>query len=78
MMGSEAYRLENTYPVRVIDSAASGLCYVVDGEGRGLIISGQRGMTGLSRRQAVALWREIGGVLRDHLGVETTEQERDV
>lgn len=63
MTDLEAYRLENKYPVRVIESEARGLKYLVDDDRRGLIISGQAGMTGLSLRQAKALAVELPGVL---------------
>lgn len=68
MTDQEAYRLENKYPVRAIESEASGLKYVVDSDGRGIIIAGQRGMTGLSKRQARVLCRELPEILEGMLG----------
>lgn len=65
MTDLEAYRLENKYPVRAIESEASGLKYLVDDDRRGLVIAGQVGMTGLSMRQAKALVRELPGILEN-------------
>lgn len=61
----EAYRLENKFPVRGIQSEANGLKYLVDDDRQGVIISGMRGKTGLDIRQAKALCRELPGILRD-------------
>ena len=61
----EAYRLENKYPVRGIQSEANGLKYLVDDDRQGVIISGIRGKTGLDIRQAKALCKELPGILRD-------------
>lgn len=61
----EAYRLENSYPVRAIQSEANGLKYLVDDDRRGVVVSGMRGKTGLSITQARALCRELPGILRD-------------
>lgn len=61
----EVYRLENTYPVRGIQSEANGLKYLVDDDRQGVIISGMRGKTGLDIRQAKALCRELPGILRE-------------
>ena len=61
----EAYRLENKYPVRGIQSEANGLKYLVDDDRQGVIISGMRGKTGLDIRQAKALCKELPGILRD-------------
>lgn len=60
----EVYRLENTYPVRGIQSEANGLKYLVDDDRQGVIISGMRGKTGLDIRQAKALCKELPGILR--------------
>ena len=70
MTDNESLRMERAYPVRAIESEARGLKYIVDDDRRGLIIAGQEGKTGLSRRQAKALCREPPGLLRDYLGVE--------
>lgn len=51
-----------------IASRANGLVYFVDNERRGLLISGQKGMTVLSVSQAKALRDELPGILRDFLG----------
>lgn len=64
MTDLEAYRLENKYPVRGIQSEANGLKYLVDDDRQGVIISGMRGKTGLDIRQAKALCRELPGILR--------------
>lgn len=61
----EVYRLENTYPVRGIQSEANGLKYLVDDDRQGVIVSGMRGKTGLDIRQAKALCRELPGILRE-------------
>lgn len=61
----EAYRLENKFPVRGIQSEANGLKYLVDDDRQGVIISGMRGKTGLDIRQAKALCKELPGILRD-------------
>lgn len=61
----EAYRLENKFPVRGIQSEANGLKYLVDDDRKGVIISGMRGKTGLDIRQAKALCRELPGILEE-------------
>lgn len=61
----EAYRLENKFPVRGIQSEANGLKYLVDDDRQGVIISGMRGKTGLDIRQAKALCRELPGILEE-------------
>ena len=61
----EAYRLENKFPVRGIQSEANGLKYLVDDDRQGVIISGMRGKTGLNIRQAKALCRELPGILEE-------------
>lgn len=63
MTDLEAYRLENKYPVRAIESSARGLKYLVDDDRKGLVIAGQEGMTGLSVRQLQALVRELPDIL---------------
>lgn len=63
MTDLEAYRMENKYPVKVLDSEAPGLRYVLDEDRRGIIISGQKGMTGLRLSQLRALCRELPGIL---------------
>jgi len=66
MTDLEAYRLEKRHPVKAIESRASGLKYLIDGEAKGVIISGQKGMTGLSLRQLKALRDEIPGILEEY------------
>lgn len=61
----EAYRLENKFPVRGIQSEADGLKYLVDDDRQGVIISGMRGKTGLDIRQAKALCKELPGILEE-------------
>ena len=61
----EVYRLENKFPVRGIQSEANGLKYLVDDDRKGVIISGMKGMTGLSIRQAKSLCRELPGILEE-------------
>lgn len=65
MTDLEAYRLENKYPVRAVQSEANGLKYLVDDDRKGVIVSGMKGMTGLSIRQAKALCRELPGILEE-------------
>lgn len=65
MTDLEAYRLENKYPVRAVQSEENGLKYLVDDDRKGVIISGMKGMTGLSIRQAKALCRELPGILEE-------------
>lgn len=67
----QAYQIEKRHPEAMfIDSTANGLRYAVDDRRRGLLISGRLGMTVLTLSQASACYRELGGILRDHLGVE--------
>lgn len=73
MTDNEAWRLERIYPVLTIDSKAPGLVYIVDSDKRGVIISGLKGMTGLSRRQAEVLCRELPEILEDYLGSAALE-----
>lgn len=65
MTDLEAYRLENKYPVRAIESSVRGLKYLVDDDRKGLVIAGQEGMTGLSLRQAQAVARELPEILKN-------------
>ena len=68
MMPDEITKLETKhakYGVRGIESEAKGLHYLIDNDKRGIMISGTRGMTLLSIRQARALQNEIGGILDD-------------
>lgn len=69
MTDLEAYRIENKFPVRAVESKEKGLKYLVDDDQQGIIISGMRGKTGLSIRQFLALLEEGPGIARDHLGV---------
>lgn len=66
------YALENKYGVRGIESGATGLKYIMDGERRGLIIAGQLGLTGLTIRQLKALRDDLPGLL------EMLEEKDDV
>lgn len=59
----EIYALEKRLPVQGIESGAAGLKYIMDSERRGLVIAGQRGMTGLSLRQLKALQADLPGLL---------------
>ena len=59
----EIYALEKRLPVQGIESRAAGLKYIMDSERRGLVIAGQRGMTGLSIRQLKALQADLPGLL---------------
>lgn len=61
----EAYRLENKYPVYGVQSRENGLKYFYDDERRGIVISGMRGITGCSIRQAKAICRELPEILRE-------------
>lgn len=65
MTDLEAYRMENKYPVRAIESSVRGLKYLVDDDRKGLVIAGQEGMTGLSLRQAQAVARELPEILKN-------------
>lgn len=65
MTDLEAYRMENKYPVRAIESSVRGLKYLVDDDRKGLVIAGQEGMTGLSLRQAQAVARELPEILNN-------------
>lgn len=60
----EAYRLENKYPVYGVQSRENGLKYFYD-EHRGIVISGMKGKTGCSIRQAKAICRELPEILRE-------------
>ena len=64
----EAYRIENKHPGYGVQSRENGLKYFYDEERRGIVISGMKGKTGCSIRQAKAICRELPGILRD-LGV---------
>lgn len=66
----EVYALSNRYPELVaIDSEANGLKYILDDDRKGIIISGQKGKTGLSKSQFLALCKEACGIARDYFGV---------
>lgn len=78
MTDPEIYALENKYGVHGIDSEAHGLKYFFDGDRRAVGISGQKGMTGLTIWQAVALCRELPGILQDVFGVDVEEYQKRV
>ena len=61
----EAYRIENKYPVYGVQSRENGLKYFYDDERRGIVISGMKGKTGSSIRQAKAICRELPEILRE-------------
>lgn len=61
----EAYRLENKLPVYGIQSRENGLKYFYDDERRGIVISGMKGKTGCSIRQAKAICRELPKILEE-------------
>lgn len=61
----EAYRLENKYPVYGIQSRENGLKYFYDDEHRGIVISGMKGKTGCSIRQAKAICLELPKILEE-------------
>lgn len=71
MTDLEIYALENRHPtMHGIDSEATGLKYILCDEEKGRVaVAGQMGITVLTVRQALALEREIGGILRVHFGV---------
>ena len=67
MEACEAYAIENRDPtIRSIQSDAAGLIYFVDGSNR-IAIAGNRGVTLLSKRQALALSDELGSILELYL-----------
>lgn len=53
--------------LRMIDSEARDLQYIVCDDGDGVVISGLYGMTGLTRKQAEALLRELPDVIDTYL-----------
>lgn len=61
----EVYRLESKYPVYGVQSRENGLKYFYDEERRGIVISGMKGITGCSIRQAKAICRELPEILRE-------------
>lgn len=63
MNDNQAYKLENAYPVRAIQSEQNGLKYLVDDDRLGVIVSGREGLTGLTISQAKAVCRELPGIL---------------
>lgn len=66
----EVYALSNRYPeIMAIESEANGLKYLLDSDRKGIIISGQKGKTGLSKTQFIALCREVCGIASQYFGV---------
>ena len=66
----EVYALSNRCPeIMAIDSEANGLKYILDNDRKGIIISGQKGKTGLSKTQFIALCREVCGIASQYFGV---------
>jgi len=63
MTDPEIYALENKYGVQGLDSAEKHLKYFCDEERLALGIAGEWGMTILTVEQAVAMQKELGGVL---------------
>lgn len=66
MRDIKAYRTENKfteYGVKCIDSDEEGLVYIVDGERKGVIVAGERGMTVLTTAQAKALANELSDII---------------
>ena len=66
MTETQRDRLESRYArygVMGIDSAVSGLVYLIDEDHQGIVIAGYRGMTGLTLRQAHAVATELRGIL---------------
>lgn len=61
--------IENTYPVRVIDSDHPDIAYIVDDDRKGIIISVGDQKIGLRRDEVRTLGKELPEVLRMHLGV---------
>lgn len=68
MQDMEAYRIENAFSVRAIDSSCRGLKYFVDNDRRGIVIAGDRGMVGLTLKQAGALAEELPAIIETQLG----------
>lgn len=66
----EVYALSNRHPeIMAIESEANGLKYILDNDRKGIIISGQKGKTGLSKTQFIALCREVCGIASQYFGV---------
>lgn len=66
----EVYALSNRYPeIMAIESEANGLKYILDNDRKGIIISGQKGKTGLSKTQFIALCRDVCGIASQYFGV---------
>lgn len=61
--------IENTYPVRVIDSDHPDIAYIVDDDREGIIISVGKQNFGLRLDQVRTIAKELPEVLRMHLGV---------
>ena len=67
MESREAYAIENRDPaIQSIQSDAAGLVYFIDGTRR-IAIAGERGVTLLSKRQALALLNELEGIVKLYL-----------
>lgn len=53
--------------LRMIDSKARNLQYIVCDGGDGIVLSGLYGMTGLTRKQAETLLKELPDVMETYL-----------
>lgn len=49
--------------LKMIDSAAQGMQYIICENGDGIVVSGLYGMTGFTREQALALVNELPMIL---------------
>ncbi|MGI6096373.1 MAG: hypothetical protein ACOYBL_13355 [Lachnospiraceae bacterium] len=63
MKDHESLRLGTKFPVFPIDSAAPELVYLIDEDRKGIVISGLKGKTGLTIKQAIAVCLELPGIL---------------
>ena len=76
MRQDEALRWQDQHPeiMQVQSSLDPGLVYGIKGSWRGnserLFIAGAQGITELTRKQAVALFYELGDILVENLGVQ--------
>lgn len=70
MKDPEVYALSNRNPeLFAIDSEEKGLNYILDSERQGIVISGIKGKTGLTKYQFLALCREVNGIAKEYFGV---------
>lgn len=70
MKDPEMYALSNKIPgLFAIDSEEGGLHYILDEERQGIVISGIKGKTGLTRYQFLALCREVKDIAKEYFGV---------